>query len=431
MRPAVDRWVNVRRGNTMLRIIAAGVLLFSGCSLMRPRDPAMASYEQARRDIAGRGSEVQQAQYAEATAEDSGLEPGDFALENIGQTVRKLTGNGPDLAVAKQLMAEAQQLYANANNLRQQNPNADVRAQFSVAGKKFAEAAERWPDSALEQDALYMQGESYFFADHYWDAELAYEALLEKYQHSRHLDAVQPRRFAIANYWLGLHREDPQVFYELNVVNESLPTRDAFGHAMRVFDRIRLDDPTGKLADDATLALGNAYFASRKFMKADEYYTDLRKTFPSSEHQFDAHFLGLKAKLESYQGADYSANAINEAEKLIKQIRKQFPLEAQEKQDVLSVEFSRVRYLKAERDWLMAQRFDRRTEYGAAKHYYIALVTEHPDTPFAQQAQLRMREIGRRPDVPPQRLSWLVNAFPSNEEIKPLFASGNGPTTRR
>ena len=36
---------------------------------------------------------------------------------------------------------------------------------------------------------------------------------------------------------------------------------------MRVYDRIRLDDPTGKLADDATLALGNAYFAVGKFMK--------------------------------------------------------------------------------------------------------------------------------------------------------------------
>jgi outer membrane protein assembly factor BamD (BamD/ComL family) len=404
---------------------------------MRTRDPAMASYEQARREIAGSGSNIQPAQYQEGQyqeqveAADDGIEISDLAPENLGQTVRKLTGNGPNTAVAKQLMAEAEQLYANASNLRQQNPSADVSAQFVAAAKKFDEAGMRWPDSALEQDALYMQGESYFFADYYWDAELAYEGLLEKYQHSRHLDAVQPRRFAIANYWLALHREDPQAFYELNVVNESLPTRDAFGHAMRVFDRIRLDDPTGKLADDATLALGNAYFANRKFMKADEYYTDLRKTFPSSEHQFEAHFLGLKAKLESYQGADYSADAINTAEKLITQIRKQFPLEAQEKQEVLNVELARVRFLKAERDWLMAQRFDRRTEYGAAKHYYSALITEYPETPFAQQAQLRMREIGGLPEIPQQRLSWLVDAFPSDEDIKPIFASGNGATIRR
>jgi len=73
-----------------------------------------------------------------------------------------------------------------------------------------------------------------------------------------------------------------------------------------VFDKIRIDDPTGKLSDDATLAAANAYFAQGDFEKADQFYTDLRKTFPSSEHQFTAHFLGLKAKLLCYSGPDYS-----------------------------------------------------------------------------------------------------------------------------
>ena len=53
-----------------------------------------------------------------------------------------------------------------------------------------------------------------------------------------------------------------------------------------MFDKIRVDDPTGRLADDATLSLANENFTRRKFMKADEYYSDLRKAYPSSEHQF-------------------------------------------------------------------------------------------------------------------------------------------------
>lgn len=407
--------------------LAALLLVLPGCSIFSPRDQAQDAYEQAQRDIAGG---PQYAAYSDTTAEDDGLELADFSLDNIGGTVRQLTGNGPDPLRAKQLMAEAQQMYAAATRQREQNPNADVRSQFAAAAELFGDAAERWPESALQQDAFYMKGESYFFADHYWDAEDAYEELLKNYQHSRHLDAVQPRRFAIANYWLALHREDPKAFYEVNFTDESLPTNGAFKHAMRVFDRIRLDDPTGKLADDATLALGNAYFAEGKFMKADEYYTDLRKTFPSSEHQFEAHFLGLKAKLESYQGADYSANAINQAEELIKQIRKQFPVEAGAKRDVLNREFARVRFLKAERDWLMAERFDRRTEYGAAKHYYLTIITEFPETPFAQQAQLRMREIAGERDIPEQPLSALVALFPSDDEVKPLLNS-DGPTLRR
>ena len=45
------------------------------------------------------------------------------------------------------------------------------------------------------------------------------------------------------------------------------------------------------------LAAANAYFAAADYFRADALYTDLRKAFPSSEHQFIAHFLGLKTKL--------------------------------------------------------------------------------------------------------------------------------------
>ncbi|MEX0818274.1 MAG: outer membrane protein assembly factor BamD [Pirellulaceae bacterium] len=408
------------------------ILAGQGCSLIKPRDNALTDYERTRRELSGGGSAVEAAQYTEDAPADASLTVADFAPKRIGATVRKLSGNGPNPQESKELYAQAQQAYAAATQLKQRNPDADSRPHFVAAAKLFESAAEKWPDSELEQDGLHMAGESYFFADHYWDAEMSFEKLLKKYQNSKHIDAVQPRRFAIAQYWLSLHRDDPKAFYELNVLDESTPTRDVFGHAMRVFDRIRLDDPTGKLADDATLALGNAHFAAGKFMKADEYYTDLRKTFPSSEHQFQAHFLGLKSKLEAYQGADYSADAIAGAEKLVDQIRKQFPVEAQREREYLDREAARIRYLKSERDWLMAQRFDRRAEYGAAKHYYQGLIADYPDTPFGERARQRIAEIGGEPEVPEQPLSWLVAMFPEDDEVKTLMnTSSSTPTLRR
>lgn len=414
----------------VMQLIIAG----TGCSLMKPRDSAVANYERTREQLAAGGSPVELAQYSEDAPPDRSVTWGDFAPEKIGKTVRKLTGNGPNPKEAKLIYAQAQQAYNAAAQKKLQDPNADVRPQFAEAAELFESAAEKWPESELEQDAFHMAGESYFFADHYWDAETNYEQLLKSYPNSKYIDAVQPRRFAIAQYWLELHRKDPMAFYELNFFDEATPTRDAFGHAMRVYDRIRLDDPTGKLADDATLALGNAHFAAGKFMKADEYYADLRKTFPSSEHQFQAHFLGLKAKLEAYQGPDYSADALIGAEKLVDQIRKQFPVEAQQEREYLDREAARIRYLKAERDWLMAKRFDRRTEYGAAKHYLTSLAAEYPETPFGERARQRLREIetSGAPDIPDQPLAALVAMFPEDDEVKTLMNASSGtPTLRR
>ena len=80
---------------------------------------------------------------------------------------------------------------------------------------------------------------------------------------------------------------------------------DTHGHAMRVYDRVRLDDPTGPLADDSIMATANAMFVKARYEDADYYYTLLRTDYPKSEHQFQAHLLGLKSKLLKYQGPDY------------------------------------------------------------------------------------------------------------------------------
>ena len=56
-------------------------------------------------------------------------------------------------------------------------------------------AAKGWPDSPLEQDALFQLGESYFFAERYPKANNAYEKLIRKYPNSPHLDKVITRQF--------------------------------------------------------------------------------------------------------------------------------------------------------------------------------------------------------------------------------------------
>jgi outer membrane protein assembly factor BamD (BamD/ComL family) len=246
----------------------------------------------------------------------------------FSETVKEMTGNGPDQDRARELFAEAESLYTEAVQQREQDAEGD-NSGFFAAAEKYDEAAKRWPDSALEEEALFKFAECQFFADEYPEAEEAYALLIKKYPRTKYLDVAQSRRFGVAQYWLQWDEQYGTSFYSMNVMDGSRPWRDPFGHAMRIFDRIRLDDPTGKLADDATLAMGNAQFKNGRYMKADDYYTDLRKTFPSSEHQFRAHFLGLKTKLDSYQGVNYSGKPLQEADKLLQQIRRQFPVEAE------------------------------------------------------------------------------------------------------
>jgi outer membrane protein assembly factor BamD (BamD/ComL family) len=371
-------------------------------------------------------SEVRQASFEDSSAssdvgqtEESFWES--FSPTKLTQSAKKsyyqATGTGPRPDLARFLYAEAEAKYKAAISA----PPEMRRSMLLEAASKYAQAAKRWPDSALEHDGFYMAGESYFFADAYPQSNEMYEKMIKKYPGTKHMDTIDARRYAIAQYWLEMTNDKPESVFAVNYTNAKKPWRDTRGHALRLYDKIRIDDPTGKLADDATLAAGNAYFVSGDYFKADEYYGDLRKAFPGSEHQFKAHFLGLKTKLLCYQGSEYSGAALDDAEKIIQQMRKQFPRESEEEREFLTRAWAEVRFKKAQREWDTAQYFVRRAEYGAARLYQETLVKDYEDTPFAKQAQEQLTKQRDLPAEPPKRLEWLVELFPREKPAKPLF----------
>lgn len=391
--------------------LLAGCLWAGGCASLG--EPAAGGSE-----VMPPGSGVSQASYTPTPAAESpGLSWSDLAIDNWGKTAKKLTGRGPnrDLAIALYKQADAE--YRRAAELQ----TAERVALFEAAAPKFAAAAERWPDSALAMDGLFMAGESMFFADSYPQANRYYEQLVKAFPNNKYIDIVDQRRYAIAKFWLEINRENPEEFYYANFFDKTRPWKDARGSGVRVFDKIRVDNPTGRLSDDATLAIANENFARGKFYKADEYYTDLRKSFPASEHQFLAHFLGVKAKLSCYDGPAYSGAPLDEAEKLIKQMWRQFPLESEKEREYLERAAAEVRLRKAQRLEFLAQYHDRRGEYRAARHYYAGIVDDFADTPLANRAETRMTEIASLPAVPPQRAQWLVDLLPETDNVRTLL----------
>jgi outer membrane protein assembly factor BamD (BamD/ComL family) len=396
------RWITT----TLCLTCGAVLLLAAGCaSLDADRADRTSLFGMPKRD--------------EQLEEDEGWSWSDLHVDNLGTTAKKLTGRGPNKEAAKQLYREADDLYRQA-----MRAEPDKKAHlFSLAAPKFAEAAERWPKSALAMDGYFMAGEAYFFADQYPKANLEYEKLIKEFPNNRFLDIVDQRRFALAKYWLDANRDSPEGMFYANFWNKTRPWRDARGHGLRVYDKIRIDDPTGRLADDATLAAANEHFGKGKYVKADEYYTDLRSAYPTSEHQFTAHFLGLKAKLLSYQGPAYGGTVLDEAEKLIKQMRRQFPQESEKEREYLDRSAAEIRYRMAERLSFLAEFHDKRNEYRAAEHYYAQVVQKFRDTPLAARAEERVGQIAGLPPVPAQQLPWLVALFPESDKVKPLLAA--------
>ena len=336
---------------------------------------------------------------------------------NIPKAFQFIPGLGPapvNKDLARSTYLEADELFKNASKSTEENAR---RAMFRASAKKYKEAGKHWTSSALEQDALYMTAESYFFAEDYPKAEDYFVKLIKEYPRTRYQDMVDKRRMEIAQFWLKFNDE----FYHLNVSDNRKPWNDTRKHGVRVLEKMRLDNPVGRLADDVTMELANTAFKKGNWNDALDTYGDLISTYPDSPHQFDAHLLGVKAAMMSYQGADYSQEPLEKAEKMIKQMTRQFREKAEGEKKQIEDAMGEVRYRRAEREYSLATFRFNKQEARASRIHCMKILTDYGDTPFAEKAKDIMEKTGGIPAEPIQQLGWLADLFPNRDKITPLL----------
>lgn len=389
-------------GEFWMRILATALILCAitpGCSSFSLRNRQDEEYLATKRSINGQyGNGVYRPEGAVAE-DDSSLK----LLDRMGLTkrVRK------DVESAKREYSLGEEAFLKAKSLE----GSERQDAFHAAAKHFKKAADHWKSSQMEQDALLMQAESQFFAENYYKAEQTYAKLVKEYPRNPYLDQIDSRRFEIADYWLKYHSAKPTSFATVNFSDNKRPWNDTGGHGKRVLENLRLDNPIGKLSDDATMRLATNYLEKGDYESAAATFGELRMTYPDSEHQFNAQYLELQSLLLSYLGPEYTDTPLSEAEKRLKGIVRLFPNDASGRQLELREAAMKIKFLKAEREWSSGEYRYRQGENLAARIYFEKLVEEYPDTPFAEEAQKMLAELDGKPDRPPQYFKPLVKLF--------------------
>jgi outer membrane protein assembly factor BamD (BamD/ComL family) len=156
------------------------------------------------------------------------------------------------------------------------------------------------------------------------------------------------------------------------------------------------------------MAQSTAYFLDNRFEDAAYHYELIRKDYASSEHQKQAHLLGLQAYLNSYQGPQYDQTPLVKAEKLADQTIKNYGHMMPEERPRLYEAQEVVRAQIAEREYDLGEYY-RRLDYNrAARAHYANVLRDYPDTKFAELAKQRTQEIENLPPEPPDYFPWLT-----------------------
>ncbi len=352
----------------------------------------------------------------------------DLSPSQLATTLRVRVGGGNNQDISTEEFKLGKQIYAEAVAQMESDRDAQKhQAMFTEAANHFRTAAAKWPDSQLEEDSLFREGECYFFADRYVQSNRAFEKLLASYSGTRYLDMAEKRRFTIALYWLELAER----YNGPDFIDPKRPKTSVAAEARRVLHRIRIDDPTGKLADDATLALGKAFLKDERYYEAADAFSDLRRNYPGSKHQFTAHMLELQAHLEGYQGRSYDDAPLQKADEVMKAIVRQFPEDAKEHLPYLEQQGAMIRNQLAERDYSMGKFFEKRGENRAAKFYYEQVQDKYQDTQLAGDIGDQIARVEKLPPVPEQTAKWLIDILSTEEDDKPIIAAGDNETLFR
>ena len=331
--------------------------------------------------------------------ENSGFDWSDLYPSTIFKKAQAAVGLGPDERIARAAYKEGEALFREKK--------------YAEAAKHFKTAADRWPDTPLEEDALFFLAECQFFTDQYSKALDTYGTLLKKHEYSRYLDKVVAREFAIGRFWEQMDAYEPHWLLTPNFTDNARPLFDSWGNAIKAYENVRLSDPTGPLADHAVMAAADAYFVRGRYEDAAYHYDLVRKEYPKSQHLVNASVLGMKSKLEMYHGPMYDGKPLAEANKIAEQSLTQFPDRlGAEKDRIIQAKNQMVEQL-AERDWAMGQYYEKRGYYGAARYYYQSVLKNHAQTHFAELAKARLEDIKDKPAKPPNYFKWLDDVLPS------------------
>ncbi|MGA2032775.1 MAG: tetratricopeptide repeat protein [Thermoguttaceae bacterium] len=330
-------------------------------------------------------------------SDDDGFDWSKLSPDNMWKDIKQKCGYGPDEKIAHAEFQQGEALFK--------------QKKYEEAGKHFYIASWRWPDSTLEEDALFLLAECYFFADQYSKAHDAYTNLLKKHDNTRYLDTTVSREFAIGRYWEQLDIARPHWPTTPNFNDKTRPVFDTFGNALAAYEAVRIHDPLGPLADYAVMSIANAYFRRGRWEEAAYHYDLIRKDYPKSKFQRDAHVLGVQARLRVYQGPVYDATPLNQAGETADQALTQFRGRLGEEEQNMLKTRAEIIEQKAEREWNRAAYYDKHKFYGAAREHYQSIIKEYPQTDLAQKARERMAQIRDEPDNPPKHFEWLTQLF--------------------
>ncbi|MBM3979093.1 MAG: tetratricopeptide repeat protein [Planctomycetes bacterium] len=313
--------------------------------------------------------------------------------ERVDQAAGKLTGSNFDDPEADAKLKRAEELFQNKD--------------YAPAQDQFRALADNKGNSAaLAERARFMQAECRYMRKQLPEAADTYHKVLLDFPTGAYRRDACARIFDICDYWLDDFRDELKARQDEKGVlrwKPGLPnpldrTRPTWGQEERTLEslqRVHVHDVTGPTADKALFWCGYINFVRGNFNEADQFFSQLDSMHPDSPLRPQAMAFAILAKNNATGGAAYDGRKCAEALQLVHVAEASVPELANnpEMAEKLTRAKFAIRSQQAEKDYLMADYYERTGHPGSAVFYYELVRRRYAGTKYADQATERQTRL--------------------------------------
>jgi len=268
----------------------------------------------------------------------------------------------------------------------------------------------------VAEEALFFEGDCQYLQGNYPKAESTFKKLAKDFRiNGRFHDQATRRLFDIANYWLDDTRkamkqdEDRRLSKASWFVTAPGDTLDALtwlprqfhwekekplldekGRALEALEEVRLNDISGPLGEKALFYIATVKFYDKDFKDADYYYSQVYENYPNGKLAATAMKHAIICKQMMTGGSVYDLRVLDQARKLIQEQARTYP---ELDEDFLRRQLVSISQQHADRDWKVAEFYQRTSHPGSAYFYYELVKRRYPGTSYSEKAIKRMDEL--------------------------------------
>ena len=272
--------------------------------------------------------------------------------------------------------------------------------------------------------ALFYEAESQRMQKNYRTSADTYTKLLVEFPRSQFTQGACRGLFEIADYWLEPTRRQMDEYQEqikgkrwmvtpaMYVhFTKDMPSMDAEGHATAVLNTIRNHDIKGEMGRKALLYLGTIHFFRQDYREADFYFTRLYEEYPNDKDAARAIKQSVICKQLVTGGSAYDLRGVEESKKLLMASIGAYPEMARD-EDWIRTQLTSINTQQADRDFKIAEFYQRTGHPGSAYFYYELVCRRYPNSDYATKAAQRKTELKGKAEKEQQVDRSLLPATP-------------------